>query len=199
MVLRRKPTLRFWRGLRERRGRLGGGCRAVLRRRRLLLRLAVLALLQVGRGLRLLLAASPPAPRPAARLLGRRQIVGEGVGDSLQRSELLTRRVDQLIRARGVALGRGEQSHSDLERLLPGRVDQLRRVLLVPMPARVRERAEEPLRLRELRARAAVLHLASRARESPDPAREDLVRRVGLPFADRPEQDADALNTVFVP
>ena len=78
-------------------------------------------------------------------------------------------------------------------------LDEPRRVLLVPVAARVRERAEQPLRLRELRARAPVLRLARGAREAPRPAGEDLVGRVDLALADRAQQDPDARRAVLLP
>jgi len=55
----------------------------------------------------------------------------------------------------------------------------------VPVAARVRERSEQPFRLRVLRRRPSVLRLARRAGELPRPAREDLLRRVGLLLGDR--------------
>ena len=69
----------------------------------------------------------------------------------------------------------------------------------MPVSARVGQRSEQPLRLRELCAHAPVLHLARGARELPRPALEDLIRCVGFPFAERAEQDARPLDAILVP
>src|SRR5919198_951965 len=135
--------------------RLGGGSgfrlRCLLRGRSILRRLLLLLLL-------LLLVPSPaPAPPPsrAARLrLRRRQVVRERVRDLLHRAQPLAGGVDELVRARRVALGGGEQCGADLALLVEGGVHELGCVLLVPVTARVRERSEQPFRLRELAARA---------------------------------------------
>ena len=78
-------------------------------------------------------------------------------------------------------------------------LDELRDVVLVPVAARVRDRAEQALRLGELGARSPVLHLARRAGELPRPASEDLVGRRGLPLADRPQEDSHAGGPVLLP
>ena len=65
-----------------------------------------------------------------------------------------------LRRARRVALGRGEQRRSDGQRQRLRDPDELGDVLLVPVPARVGDRAEQALALRELLARLAVERLA---------------------------------------
>ena len=88
------------------------------------------------------------------------------------------------VRARRVALGRGEQRHADRERLLERRLDEPRRVLLVPVPARVRERAEQPLRLRELRrSRAGPAPCATRGRAATSSARGSARARSACPRA----------------
>src|SRR5581483_9889412 len=150
-----------------------------------------------GRLARLLLAA--PAPAFARLLLRRRQVLGERERDLLHRAELLARLVEQLRRARRVPLGRCEQRRADLLRLLERGAHELCRVLLVPMPARVRERAEEPLRLGILARGATVLHLPRRACEPPRPAREDLIRSVRLALCDRAQQHADAGQALLLP
>ena len=173
-----------------------------------LLRLSVLAavlflvlvlVLVLALGLALLLALAPATARAAGRSLRRGQVVGERVGDLLDRPEPLARGVDQLVGARRVPLGGGEQRGADLARLLERRVDELRGVLLVPVAARVGERAEETLGLRELGAGAPVLNLARRLGEPPGPADEDLLGRVHLAVAQRAEQGAHALNAVLLP
>ena len=66
----------------------------------------------------------PPAPRLASRCLGRGEVLGEGVGDLVDRAELLACLVEQVVRARRVPLGRCEQRDADLEwqrRGRPGR------------------------------------------------------------------------------
>src|SRR3954447_14793261 len=151
------------------------GLRAVVLRPALRLRLR----------LALLLPLPPPAPGAAGGGLRRGQVVGERVRDLLDRAEPLASRVDQLVRPRGVALRRGEQRRADLARLVECCVDELRRVLLVPVAPGVGQRAQESLGLRELAARAPVLHLARRPREAPCPAREDLLGRVRLVVAQR--------------
>src|SRR5438105_4347329 len=181
MVLRGSLALRFLR----RRGlqlcRLVFRLSAVLRRLRLLLPVLALLLRVLG----LLLAPSTPAARAAARLFGRRQVLGQPVCDFRQPAELLARGVDQLIGPRCVALGRGEQCRADLERLLARRVDELRSVLLVPVSARVCQRPKQALCLGKLGARAAILHLSGRAGQAPGPASEDLLGSVGLSLTDR--------------
>src|SRR6266566_8352731 len=109
MVLRRSRALRFLRRRGFRLCRLARRVSAVLRRLRLLL--PVLTLLC---SLRLLLAPSTPAARAPARLLRRRQVLGEPVCDFLQGAELLAGGVDQLVGARCVALRGGEQRRADL-------------------------------------------------------------------------------------
>src|SRR5581483_7638408 len=105
----------------------------------------------------------------------------------------------QLRRARRVPLCRCEQRRADLLRLLERGAHELCRVLLVPMPARVRERAEEPLRLGILARGATVLHLPRRACEPPRPARENLIRSVRLALCDREQQHADAGQALLLP
>src|SRR5436190_8682492 len=168
-------------------GRSGFGLRLCLRLRlrAVVLRLGLALWLALCLGLPLLLALPPPAPRPAGAGLRRGQVVRERVRDLLDRAEPLARRVDQLVRPRRVALRRGEQRRTDLARLVERRVDELRRVLLVPVAPGVGQRSQEPLGLRELAARPPVLHLARRPREAPRPAREDLLRRVRLVVAQR--------------
>src|SRR5690242_21319891 len=136
-------------GLRLRLLRGGLRPRAVAR---LLLLLALVLALPLRLRLALLLALAAPAAGAAARGLRRRQVVGERVGDLLDRAEPLASRVDQLVRARRVALGRSQQRGPDLSRLVERRIDELGRVLLVPVPARVGECAEQPLGFRELRS-----------------------------------------------
>src|SRR5207244_6473583 len=145
-----------------------------------------------------LLALPPLAPAGAARAqLRLREIHRQRAGDLLDRAQPLARRIDELGRAGGVSLGGREQRRTDRNRQFERRVDQLRRVLLVPVAAGVRQRTEQPLPLRELRARAPVLHLARGACEAPGPARQDLVRRVGLSFGDRSQENADTAHTVL--
>src|SRR3954452_15262285 len=90
---------------------LGGRPRPVLL---LLLRLLALPL-TLRLALLLALAAAPA--RAAARGLLRREGVGPSVCGLLDRPEPLAGRVDQLVGARRVALGRGEQRRPDLARL----------------------------------------------------------------------------------
>src|SRR5438046_584887 len=72
------------------------------------------------------LLLAPPAPaRAGRRLLRRGQILGQCECDLVQFSQLLARLVDQLVRARRVALCRGEQRGADRERNLLGRLDEL--------------------------------------------------------------------------
>src|SRR5512133_4377248 len=132
MVLRRSRALRFLRRRGLRLCRLVWRLRGVLRRLRLLLPVLGLLLLRV---LRLLLAPSPPPARSSARLLGRRQVLGEPVRDFRQRAELLAGGVDQLVRARCVALGGCEQRRPHFERLLARGIDELGGVFLVPVSA----------------------------------------------------------------
>ena len=126
------------------------------------LRLAVLRLPAVLalRLVRLALLLPPPPPRLARGLLRSGEVVGERVGDLLHGADPLANAVDQALRGRRVRLCRREQRSGDVRRLLEGDVDEPRGVLLVPVAAGVRERAEEPLGLREVGARAAVLQLA---------------------------------------
>ena len=147
---------------------------------------------------RLLLA--PAAPAAARMRLRRGQVVGERGRDLGDRAELLARRLE-VAGSRAACSPRPRRAAR--RRCAIGSsfaaVDELGRVLLVPVAARVRERAEQPLRLGVLGARLAVEHLAHRAREPPRPAGEDLVGRVGLALADRPQQDAHALDAVLLP
>src|SRR5207248_3871789 len=137
--------------------------------------LPVLRLLLMLRCLRFLLPAPAPAARASARLLRRGEVLRQRVRDLVQGAELLAGGIDQLVRARGVALRRGEERGTDLERLLPRRVDELRRVFLVPVAARVGERAQQPLCLRKLGAGPPILDLPRGAGEPPGPAGEDLL------------------------
>src|SRR5581483_2641099 len=114
-------------------------------------------------------------------------------------AESLARLLQQLRRPRRVALRGREQRGADLQRLLERGLHELRRVLLVPVPAGVRERAEEALRVRVLRGGASILHLARRAREPPRPAREDLLGRVRLALGDRAQEDANAGEALLLP
>src|ERR671922_219963 len=145
--LRRRRFSRFW--LRRGLGRL------------LLLCFSGLLLLLLS----LALLALPPLapPRAAGGELRLRQVLGQRAGDLLQRAEPFAGGLDQLRRARCVALGRCEQRRTDRQRLLERGVHELRGVLLMPVPARVRESSEQSFGLGELRARAAVLQLARRA------------------------------------
>ena len=77
--------------------------------------------------------ACASASRCAA--LGGGRFSASAVRDLGERAELLAGAVDQLRRARRVALGRREERDADLERQLERCVDELRRVLLVPVPA----------------------------------------------------------------
>src|SRR5204863_8502240 len=141
MVLSLEPALRFFGGLRLRLLRLSRCSRSVLRGLRSLLPVLRLLLLS---GLRFLLAASPAAAGATARLFRRRQVLGEPMRHLLQSAELLTGRVDQLVGARRVSLGRREQGRAHLERLLARCIDELGGVLLVPVPTGVGQRAEGP-------------------------------------------------------
>ncbi|MGH3000866.1 MAG: hypothetical protein ACRDNM_16355, partial [Gaiellaceae bacterium] len=67
------------------------------------------------------------------------------------------------------------------------------------MPARVRERTEQALRIRVLGRRATVLHLARRTREAPRPPRKNLVGSVGLAVGDRAQQHANAGEPLLLP
>ena len=134
-------------------------------------------------------ASSACAGATCATAPSARQVVGQRVRDRLRVAELLAGAVERVVGARRVALGGGEQRGADLERQRLRHLDELGDVLLVPVAARVRDGAEQPLRLRELGARAPVLHLARRAREPPRPALQDLVGRVRLPLADRAQED----------
>src|SRR6186997_1928570 len=94
-------------------GRSGFGLRFSVRlgRRAVVLRLGLclgLALRLWGLRLALLLTLAPPAPRPAGLGLRRGKIVRERGRDLLDRPQPLACRIDQLVRARRVALGRGE-------------------------------------------------------------------------------------------
>ena len=92
--------------------------------------------LAVGRrrGIRLRSLALPPsAARLACLSASGRQVVSEGVRDLADRAEFLPRMVEQRIRARCVAVGRGEQSRSDGERHLVGDLCEPVDVLLVPV------------------------------------------------------------------
>src|ERR1043166_113199 len=144
--------------------RLGGRSGFRLRRRCRLRRLAVFLglcllpfLLLGGLRLALLLALPPPPPRPA-RSLRRGEVVGQGVCDLLDRPEPLPRRVARARGTRGVDLREAQQRSADLAGLLQRCVDELRRVLIVPVAERVGECAEESLRLRELAAGPPALH-----------------------------------------
>src|SRR4051812_11676895 len=122
----------------------------------------------------------PPSP-PARRVrLGRRQIVGERVRNLGDRAELLAGGLERGVRARRVALGRGQKCAGDADRQVLRRLAELRGVLLVPLAARVGKGAEKSFRLGELRRRLPVEHLPDGAGEAPRPARENLVGRVGL-------------------
>src|SRR6266550_1567480 len=106
----------------------------------------------------------------------------------------------RFLRRRGLRLCRlAGRFPAVLERLFAGGVDELRCVLLVPVSARVCQRAEQAFCLGELGARAAILHLPGCAGESPDPAGEDLLGSVGLFLADRAQEDADALDAILLP
>ena len=69
----------------------------------------------------------------------------------------------------------------------------------MPVAARVREGAQEALRLGIDLARLAVLDLARRPGEPPCPTLEDLPRRVRLPVGDGAQQDPDAGQPVLLP
>ncbi len=165
---------------------------AVGRRGTLRCRLACVGL---ARGLALL----PSPARLARRRLRGRQVVGEHGGDLLDLAELLAGAVEQAVRPRRVAVGRREQRGADGQRQRLCDLDEPCHVLLVTVPARVRDGTEQPLRLRELLAGAAILDLAGGARELPRPAGEDLLGRVGLPFAHGAQQRADAGGAVLLP
>src|SRR6185312_1939962 len=167
---------------------------------RLLLALAPCLLLLLGLlllGLLLALAAAPAGL--AGVLLRRGKVVRERVRDLLDRSQPLAHAVDELLCGRRVGLCGGEQGDSNVDRLLERDVDEPGGVFLVPVTAGVRQGPEKAFRLRQIRARAAVLQLARCAGEAPRPAGEDLLRRIHLPLADRAEEDADSLNAVFLP
>src|SRR4051812_2051288 len=94
----------------------------------------------------------PPAPAAGARRARLRlgEALGDPAGDLLNRAEPFARRLQELGRTRRVPLGRCEQRRADLLRHLERSVDELRGVLFVTVAARVRERAEQALRIRIL-------------------------------------------------
>src|SRR6185312_8739831 len=83
-----------------------------------------------GRGRRLLLA--PPATPPSRVRLRRREVVGEGGGDLVDRAEALAGGLEVVVRAGRVAVGGGEQGRGGSDRQILGGGGQLDRVLLVP-------------------------------------------------------------------
>src|SRR5215204_4728002 len=173
------------------------GCRGGQRLHVAFLRLLLVLVRRLGLLLR---ALAPPAPARATGVrLRRGQVVGERVGDLVDRRDPLAGGLDQLVGARRVALGRREQRDTDLQRLLEGGVDQPGGVLLVTVPARVRKRTQQALRLRELRASPPILRLARGAGELPGPAAEDLLGRVCLALSERPQERPDALDAVLFP
>src|SRR6185503_11314357 len=108
----------------------------------------------------LLPAAATGLPRWRLR---RGKALRERGCDLRDRPELLTRAVERAVRARRVALGRREQGGADGRRQRRRDPDELRDVVLVTVPTRVRHGAEEPFGLRELLARLAVEGLANGA------------------------------------
>ncbi len=181
-------------GLRRRRRRFGFGCASPPSARRAAVPRAVLLALGLAR----LLLPLPP-PRLARGRLRRRQVVGERVRDLGDLPELLAGAVEGVVRPRRVALGRGEECRTHFERERLRDLDQLAHVVLVPVAARVGDGAEQPLRLRELRAGTTVLHLPRRLGQLPRPPLQDLIRGVCLAVADRAEEDADAGGAVLLP
>ena len=107
--------------------------------------------------------------------------------------------VERPVRARRVALGGREERCADGLRERCRDLHELGDVVLVPMAAGVRDRAEQALRLRELLARLAVEGLADGAREAPRPPPEDLIGSVRLALAERAQEDADAGGAVLLP
>ena len=149
--------------------------------------------------------ARPSSCAGAAAACARGPVFGCGRFSAIQPAtswivaEALAGGLEQLRRARRVALGGGEQRGADFLRHLERGVDELRGVLLVAMAARVGERAEQPLRVRVLLRRLAVELLAHGPREPPRPAREDLIGRVGLALGDRAQQDPHAGRAILLP
>src|SRR4029079_14692030 len=78
-------------------------------------------------------------------------------------------------------------------------VHELCCVLLVPVPARVGECAEETLCVRVLLRRLAVELLTDRTRKPPPPTGENLIGSVGLAFAVRAQKDANAGSAILLP
>ena len=109
------------------------------------------------------------------------------------------RPLDQLLRGGRVALGGRQEGDADLDRLLERHVDEARDVLVVPVATRVRDGAEQALRVRELPARPPVLKLPGGAGEPPRPARHDVVGSVDLPLGERAQQDPGALHAILLP
>src|SRR5205085_4733662 len=96
----------------------------IRRLRRLLLGLRsgrLWLLLRLGLALRAPLAAAAPA-RTARLGLRRRKVLRQRGGDLRERRDALPGRVDELVRARGIALGRGEERCAHLYGLLERRV-----------------------------------------------------------------------------
>ena len=123
---------------------------------------------------------------------GAGRLSASAFGDLPDLAELLAGPVEGVVRARRVPLGGGEQRGADFERQRLRDLDQLRDVLLVPVAARVRDRSEQALGLRELGAGATILNLTGRLGELPRPALENLIGSVRLAFTDRAEQDPRA-------
>src|SRR6187551_381570 len=145
------------------------------------------------------LPLAPAATRLARRRLRGGQALRERRRDLLDRAELLARTVERAVGPRGISLGRGEQRRADRQGERGCDPHELRDVVLVTVSTRVRDRSEQPLRLRKLLARLAIERLANRAREPPCPAAEDLLGRVRLAVSDCPQEDADARGAVLLP
>src|SRR5207248_11266673 len=110
-------------------GRLGRLLLTVLRLLLLLLLLRSAGLL----GLALLALAPLAAAGPAGGQLRLGQVLRQRAGDFLHRAEPLPRRLEQLGRARRIALRGGEQRGSDWQGQLERRVHELGSVFLVPV------------------------------------------------------------------
>src|SRR5690348_4176464 len=105
--------------------------------------LVVLRRLSLRLGAAALAPPTPAPPRAAAALLRRGEVLGQRERNLLDRAEPLARLVEELRRARRVALRRRQKRGAHRQRQLERSLDELRGVLLVPVPARVGESAEQ--------------------------------------------------------